>query len=132
MTYKVKYKDPIQLTLTCISTASPVYRISWTKDSEKLSGTMTSKVTDSNAAKFTHTFTVTGQLIRGLYKCTVSNFYYSASTSISIEGNNYYPACMRSRGKVIGLYMYVCRRHCRCRHENRQISKSTRLCVICS
>ena len=40
-----------------------------------------------------------------------------------------YPARMHSRGKVIGLY--VCRRcRCCCRHENRQFSRSTCLCVM--
>ena len=42
----------------------------------------------------------------------------------------YYPARMRSRGKVIGLYVCHFRRRC-CQHENHQISRSTdlRICA---
>ena len=63
---------------------------------------------------------------------------YSAVFS---NNNYYYPTCMRNGGKVIGRVIVVvtpracargkaivCRR--RCRHENRQISSSRRLCVL--
>ena len=60
-----------QFTLTCVSTGGPATTVTWTRDSEPVSGGMT-VLDDPVTAQYTHTLTVTGRL-RGLYQCTVFN-----------------------------------------------------------
>ena len=60
-----------QFTLTCVSTGGPATTVTWTRDSEPVSGGMTA-LDDPVTAQYTHTLTVTGRL-GGLYQCTVSN-----------------------------------------------------------
>ena len=57
-------------TLTCISTGGPATTVTWTRDSEMLTGSTV--LNDAETAQYTHTLTVTGRL-RGLYTCTVAN-----------------------------------------------------------
>ena len=59
-----------QFTLTCISTGGPATTVTWTRDSEMLTGSTV--LNDAETAQYTHTLTVTGRL-GGLYTCTVSN-----------------------------------------------------------
>ena len=60
-----------QFTLTCTSTGGPATTVTWTRDSETVSGGMT-VLNDPVTAQYTHTLTVTGRL-GGQYQCTVSN-----------------------------------------------------------
>ena len=73
-----------QLTLTCISTGGPSTTVTWTRDSEMLTGSTV--LNDATTAQYTHTLTVTGRL-GGLYTCTVSNDKPSeAMANIAIKG----------------------------------------------
>ena len=60
-----------QFTLTCTSTGGPATTVTWTRDSETVSGGMT-VLDDPVTAQYSHTLTVTGRL-GGQYRCTVSN-----------------------------------------------------------
>ena len=68
-----------QFTLTCISTGGPATTVTWTRDSETVSGGM-SVLDDPVTAQYTHTLTVTGRL-GGQYQCTVSNSKPSTATA---------------------------------------------------
>ena len=71
-------------TLTCISTGGPATTVTWTRDSEKVSGG-TTVLNDPMTAQYTHTLIVTGRL-GGQYQCTVSNNKPSRDTaSITIQ-----------------------------------------------
>ena len=59
-----------QFALTCISTGGPATNVTWTRDSEMLTGSTV--LNDTETAQYTHTLTVTGRL-GGIYTCTVSN-----------------------------------------------------------
>ena len=73
-----------QFTLTCISTGGPATTVTWTRDSEMLSGSTV--LNDAETAQYTHTMTVTGRL-GGLYTCTVSNDKPSEdSAQLNIQG----------------------------------------------
>ena len=72
-----------QFTLTCISTGGPATTVTWTRDSETVSGELFSNsivLNNATTAQYTHTLTVTGRL-GGQYQCTVSN--NKPSTGIS-------------------------------------------------
>ena len=74
-----------QFTLTCTSTGGPATTVTWTRDSETVSGGMT-VLDDPVTAQYTHTLTVTGRL-GGQYQCTVSNSKPSQdSANFSVEG----------------------------------------------
>ena len=74
-----------QFTLTCTSTGGPATTVTWTRDSETVSGGMT-VLDDSVTAQYTHTLTVTGRL-GGQYQCTVSNSKPShVSSSFVVQG----------------------------------------------
>ena len=74
----------IQFTLTCTSTGGPATTVTWTRDSETVSGGMT-VLDDPVTARYTHTLTVTGRLGRE-YQCTVENNKPSTATaSYSVE-----------------------------------------------
>ena len=73
-----------QFTLTCISTGGPATTVTWTRDSEMLTGSTV--LNDTETAQYTHTLTVTGRL-GGLYTCTVSNDKPSEdSATYTIQG----------------------------------------------
>ena len=73
-----------QFTLTCISTGGPATTVTWTRDSEMLTGSAV--LNDAETAQYTHTLTVTGRL-GGLYRCTVSNGKPSSmSSTYTVEG----------------------------------------------
>ena len=75
-----------QFTLTCITTGGPATTVTWTRDSEEISGGMT-VLDNAMTAQYTHTVTVTGRL-GGQYVCTVSNDKPSqASASYTVKGN---------------------------------------------
>jgi len=91
-----------QFTLTCISTGGPATTVTWTRDSEEISGGMT-VLDNAMTAQYTHTVTVTGRL-GGQYVCTVSNDKPSqASASYTVEGN-------------IKLLYYYCEYHIHSKH----------------
>ena len=73
-----------QFTLTCISTGGPATNVTWTRDSEMLTGSTV--LNNAETAQYTHTLTVTGRL-GGLYTCTVANDKPSSTSSTySVEG----------------------------------------------
>ena len=70
--------------LTCISTGGPATTVTWTRDSEMLTGS--TALNDTETAQYIHTLTVTGRL-EGLYTCTVSNNKPSEdSAELTIQG----------------------------------------------
>ena len=78
--------DSPQFTLMCISTGGPATTVTWTRDSEEISGGMT-VLDNAMTAQYTHTVTVTGRL-GGQYVCTVSNDRPSkASANYTVKGN---------------------------------------------
>ena len=68
-----------QFALTCISTGGPATTVTWTRDSEMLTGSTV--LNDATTAQYTHTLTVTGRL-GGLYTCTVANAISSVDSAI--------------------------------------------------
>ena len=77
-----------QFTLTCTSTGGPATTVTWTRDSEDMSGGMT--VLDNlMTAQYTHTLTVNERLL-GHYQCTVSNSKPSTATAqLTVTGSAY-------------------------------------------
>ena len=68
-----------QFTLTCISTGGPATTVTWTRDSQTVSGGVT--VLDNPVtAQYTHTLNVTERL-EGLYQCNVTNNKPSTATA---------------------------------------------------
>ena len=77
--------DSPQYTLTCISTGGPATIVTWTRDSETVSGGMT-VLDNATTAQYTHTLTVTGRL-GGQYQCNVTNNKPSTATAqFTIQG----------------------------------------------
>ena len=77
--------DSPQFTLTCTSTGGPATTLTWTRDSQTVSGGVT-VFNNAVTAQYTHTLTVTGRL-GGKYKCTVSNNKPSSSTAqVTVKG----------------------------------------------
>ena len=77
--------DSPQFTLTCISTGGPATTVTWTRDSQTLSGGMT-VLNNAVTAQYTHTLTVTGRL-GGQYQCSISNSKPSTATATyAIQG----------------------------------------------
>ena len=76
-----------QFTLKCTSTGGPATTVTWTRDSETVSGEMNqTELDDTVTAKYTHTLTVAGRL-GGQYQCTVSNSKPSEdSASFTVQG----------------------------------------------
>ena len=73
-----------QFTLTCNSTGGPATTVTWTRDSEMLTGSTV--LNDATTAQYTHTLTVTGRL-GGLYTCTVANARPSEdSATYTVQG----------------------------------------------
>ena len=73
-----------QFSLTCISTGGPATTVTWTRDSEMVTGSTV--LNDATTAQYTHTLTVTGRL-GGLYTCTVTNDKPSeAMADIAVKG----------------------------------------------
>ena len=94
LTVDLKVPRP-QFTLTCISTGGPATTVTWTRDSEMLTGSTV--LNNATTAQYTHTLTVTGRL-GGLYTCTVANDKPSSATaSYTVKGT----ACTFSRTYVV-------------------------------
>ena len=75
-----------QFTLTCISTGGPATTVTWTRDSETLSGGVT-VFNNAVTAQYTHTLTVTGRL-GGQYQCNVTNSKPSSGTAqLTVQGD---------------------------------------------
>ena len=87
VTFQLEDADPPVFTLTCTSTGGPVSTVSWRRDGTMLSDdstySITSQVTDSETATYTHTLTVTGRLV-GQYQCSVSNIRTPSGSSRSL------------------------------------------------
>ena len=78
-------EDSPQFNLTCISTGGPATTVTWTRDSETVSGGMT-VLNDPVTAQYTHTLTVTERL-GGQYQCNVTNIKPSHATALlNIQG----------------------------------------------
>ena len=78
--------DSPQFTLSCISTGGPATTVTWTRDSETVSGGMT-VFNNAVTAQYTHTLTVTGTL-GGQYQCNVTNNKTSeATTNFTVQSN---------------------------------------------
>ena len=79
--------DPPVFTLTCTSTGGPATTVSWRRDGTMLSDdntySITSQVTDTVTATYTHSLTVTGRLV-GEYQCSVSNIRTPSGSSRSL------------------------------------------------
>ena len=74
-----------QFTLTCTSTGGPATTVTWTRDSETVSGGMT-VLDDCVTAQYTHTLTVTGR-VGGQYQCIVANSKPSQdSVQLNVQG----------------------------------------------
>ena len=71
--------DSPQYTFTCISTGGPATIVTWTRDSETVSGGMT-VLDNAVTAQYFHTLTVTGRL-GGQYQCNVTNNKPSTATA---------------------------------------------------
>ena len=71
-----------QYNFTCTSTGGPATTVTWTRDSETVSGGMT-VLDDPVTAQYTHTLTVTERLGRE-YQCTVANNKPSTATATYI------------------------------------------------
>ena len=77
--------DSPQFTLTCTSTGGPATTVTWTRDSETVSGGMTVFIS-ATTAQYTHTLTVTGRL-EGQYQCNVTNNKPSTATAqFTVQG----------------------------------------------
>ena len=77
--------DSPQFTFTCTSTGGPATTVTWTRDSETVSGGMT-VLDDPVTAQYTHTLTVTGRL-GGQYQCNVTNNKPSTTTTqFTVQG----------------------------------------------
>ena len=77
-----------QFTLICISTGGPTTTVTWTRDSETVSGGM-SVLNDMVTAQYIHTLIVADRL-GGYYQCNVSNNKPSNDTAeLTIETSNH-------------------------------------------
>ena len=90
--------DPPVFTLTTTSTGVPGPAVSWRRDGTLLSDdnthSITSQVTNSGTATFTHTLTVTGRLV-GEYQCNMFNSRtpLSSLTVVGKEHKNLWGVC---------------------------------------
>ena len=77
--------DSPQFSLTCTSTGGPATTVTWTRDSQTVSGGVT-VFNNAVTAQYTHTLTVTGRL-GGQYQCTVANSKPSSATAqLTVQG----------------------------------------------
>ena len=89
-----------QFTLTCTSTGGPATTVTWTRDSETVSGGMT-VLDDPVTAQYTHTLTVTGRL-GGQYQCTVSNNKPSEdAANFTVQGTCTHTSCTATETPVL-------------------------------
>ena len=80
--------DSPQFSLTCISTGGPATTVTWTRDSQTVSGGV-SVLNDSLTAQYIHTLSVTGRL-GGEYQCAVANNKPSENTiQLIVKGTLY-------------------------------------------
>ena len=70
-------------TITCISSGGPATNVTWTRDSVLVSEGISSVLNCPITAQYTHTLNVTAG---GVYTCTVSNNFSTASANISVGG----------------------------------------------
>ena len=89
-------KSDSQFTLTCISTGGPATTVTWTRDSTTVTEGTETVLNDPVTAQYTHTLTVTGRLMTGLYTCTVINKVSHDSAQLNVQGE-------LKLGKLYGL-----------------------------
>ena len=80
-------------TVICTSTGGPATTVSWTSNSSAVTEdrihSITSQITNTTTATYTHTLTVTRWLV-GEYECNVSNNKPSSSSGVvAVVGKNY-------------------------------------------
>ena len=86
MSFTLDSADRPQFTLSCISTGGPATTVTWTRDSQTLSGGVT-VLNNAVSAQYTHTLTVTGR-VGGQYQCYVTNNKPSTATAnILVQGD---------------------------------------------
>ena len=96
----------VQFTLTCVSTGGPATNITWTRNSEAVSGGMT-VLDDPVTAQYTHTLTVTGRL-GGQYQCTVANNKPShVAVNLTVQGISAI-FCVFVTGHYISALFFSC------------------------
>ena len=71
--------------LTCISTGGPVTTVTWTRNSQPVTGITESVLDDPEIAQYHHTLTIT---IGGRYTCRVGNAEQSYRYEINLKGND--------------------------------------------
>ena len=77
--------DSPQFNVTCSFTGGPATTVTWTRDSQTVSGGVT-VFNNAVTAQYTHTLTVTDRL-GGQYQCTVNNRKPSkATTHFTVQG----------------------------------------------
>ena len=97
--------EDLQFTLTCISTGGPATIVTWTRDSVDAEGEAVTTLINATSAQYTHTLTVTGRQLGGLYTCTVSNNIPSEnSTNIILNGMW---NIRNSMIVIITVYLYI-------------------------
>ena len=97
--------EDLQFTLTCISTGGPATIVTWTRDSVDAVGDTNTELINATSAQYTHTLTVTGRQLGGLYTCTVSNNIPSEnSTTVILNGMWNVPNSMIV---IIIVYLYI-------------------------
>ena len=97
-----------QFTLTCTSTGGPATTVTWTRDSETVSGGMT-VLDDPVTAQYTHTLTVAGRL-GGQYQCNVSNNKPSQDTASFIVAGKCYTKLVLSTNNKCAAKRFTTRR----------------------
>ena len=95
-----------QFTLACTSTGGPATTVTWTRDSETVSGGMT-VLDDPVTAQYTHTLTVTGRL-GGQYQCTVANIKPSQDSAELIVAGS---ACCYVPSPTPKLFVFTFTQH---------------------
>ena len=89
--HPVTSDDTPYFTFTCISTGGPATTVTWTRDSDIITDGATQTMLDDRVtAQYTHTLTVSGRPIGGVYLCNVSNSKPStAVANLSLSGTYY-------------------------------------------
>ena len=117
--------DPPVFTFTTTSTGVPGPGVSWRRDGKLLSDdsthSITSQVTNSGTATFTHTLTVTGRLV-GKYQCNMFNSRTPFS-SLTVVGRTPFSSLT-----VVGKKHKDLRGVHRCTHDELSCSFLTHSC----
>ena len=106
-TLDLNFNDTIyQFTLPCISTGGPATTVTWTRDSETVSGGMT-VLDDPVTAQYTHTLTVTKKL--GGQCTVVSNKPSNTSAKLDMEVLNPINNCPINYTCSLNTAIFACK-----------------------